>query len=69
MSQGPTETNPATTIDITPTWEGLLSVMLAVFENGDAAGRKEVYSELRRMAQVADLYVVANTEEPEEDSP
>ena len=58
-----------TIVNIAPTWAGQLPVLLAVYENGDAEGRKQAFLELRRMAQVADLHVAANPEEPEEDSP
>ena len=42
------------TIDITPTWEGALLVMLAAWENSRSP---EVMSELRRMARLADWCV------------
>lgn len=46
-----------TTIDITPTWEGLLPALLAVIrgsENVEAI--KNVEAEFRKMARAADLY-------------
>ena len=54
------------TIDITPTWEGLLPALLMVLERGNAKGREEVLAELRRMAQIADLHVALVAEQREE---
>ncbi len=51
------------TIDITPTWEGLLPALLMVLERGDAKGREEALAELRRMARIADLHVAAVDEQ------
>lgn len=45
------------TINVAPTWEGILPAMLAVLESGTAEGRKLVRAELFRMAQVADMAV------------
>ena len=45
------------TIDITPTWRSLLPVMLAVLENGSFESKREIRSELQRMAHAADLQV------------
>lgn len=45
------------TIDMTPTWEGLLRWYLEIYENGDREGRKTALQELTRMAKIADLYV------------
>ena len=44
------------TIDITPTWEGILPVMLEVLNNPKAnlQSKKEVRSELMRLARIAD---------------
>jgi len=43
------------TIDITPTWEGLLPLLVEVAANGETAeGRKEAMDELRRMARAVD---------------
>lgn len=43
-----------TEIDITPTWEGLLMPLLAIYESGD---RAYALKELRRMARAADTAV------------
>ena len=51
------------TIDITPTWEGILPALLAVIENGNFEGRKVAIEELTRMAQLADLYVASQSPE------
>jgi len=42
-------------IEVTPTWEGILPLLLAGAENGSAAAREE----LRRMAKLADAYIAA----------
>lgn len=46
----------ARTIDITPTWRGLLPVFLALIESGTAEGRKTAREELQRMAEAADKF-------------
>lgn len=45
------------TIDMTPTWEGMLPILLTLLENGSAAGRATAMAEMRKMAKLADLYV------------
>lgn len=50
------------TIDMTPTWESLLPVMLAVIENGSFEAKQDIRSELNRMAKAADLAVAAEKE-------
>lgn len=50
-----TEATTVTTIDITPTWEGLLPVMLRIAEHGTThSARRDALEELRRMAKLAD---------------
>lgn len=46
------------TIDCTPTWEGLLPLMLAVLDNRKAKeeAKENVRKEIQRMAQIADKY-------------
>lgn len=44
------------TIDLTPTWSGILPGLLAVIENGTGEGRRLAREELARMAQAADKY-------------
>ena len=46
-------TNP-TTIDITPTWFGILPALIALIENGDREGRDIAVMELQRLAAYAD---------------
>lgn len=46
----------AQTIDITPTWQGLLDTLLALYTNAGDEGRAKAYVELRKMAKAADLY-------------
>jgi hypothetical protein len=41
------------TIDLTPTWRGILPALLAIFEHGD---RQTALDELAKMANLADRY-------------
>lgn len=50
-------TSKSQTINVTPTWEAILPLLLAVYTDGNFTGRKESEAELRRMAQLADRYV------------
>jgi hypothetical protein len=50
------------TIDMTPTWKSLLPAMLAVLKNGSFESKRDILSELQRMAHAADLYVAAEKE-------
>lgn len=45
------------TLDMTPTWEGVLPVYLMAWTDGNAKGRAAASSELLRMAQLADKWV------------
>lgn len=47
------------TINITPSWQGLVPAFLALIEDGTAEGRNFAVSEIARMAKVADLKVQA----------
>lgn len=51
------------TVTLTPTWAGLLPVLLALLENGDTEGRATARAELARMAQAADLWNARCVEE------
>ena len=56
---------PAThvrTIDMTPTWAGILPVLLLCVENSSPEGAQIAREELLRMAKLADLYVASQTE-------
>lgn len=44
------------TIDITPTWSGILPLLLVAYSEGTDKGRASALAELRRMAALADLY-------------
>jgi len=50
------------TIDMTPTWEGLLPMLLAAYTDGNA-GRSMAFAELRRMVQIADVFVAESKAE------
>lgn len=54
-----------TMIDVTPTWSAILPLLLAVYKDGNFHGIKEAEGELRRMAELADLYVASQKEKPE----
>jgi hypothetical protein len=45
------------TIDITPTWSGILPALELALMHGSAEGRKMAREELARMAALADRYV------------
>ncbi|SKB49845.1 hypothetical protein [Sphingopyxis flava] len=51
------------TIDVTPTWSGILPALLAAHENGTFEGRKIAQAELERMAAIADKYVAEHKED------
>ena len=44
-------------VDITPTWSGMLPVLLLLLESGSAKGRADARDELSRMAKLADRQV------------
>lgn len=45
------------TIDITPTWSGILPALLLTLAQGTDKGQKIAIEELERMAKLADKYV------------
>ena len=47
----------AETIDVTPTWEAIVPLLVTVIREGTFEGRWEAEKELRRMAAIADMYV------------
>jgi hypothetical protein len=48
------------TINLTPTWEGLVPAFIALIENGTPEGRAMAIKEITRMAQIADQAVAAS---------
>jgi hypothetical protein len=45
------------TVDITPTWSGLVTLLVYVIENSETKeGRDNALAELRRMAEAADQW-------------
>lgn len=44
------------TVNITPTWKGVLPVLMAVLEHGTDEGKRQAREELTRMAEAADQY-------------
>lgn len=51
------------TIDMTPTWSGILPLLLYSLENGGSEAKQAARTELRRMAQIADMYVEFNNQQ------
>ena len=51
------------TIDITPTWRGILPLLLAAITSGTHEGRRNAEIELQRMADLADRYVAEHKED------
>jgi len=48
------------TVDLTPTWSGILPALLSVIRNGETVeAQKIAEQELARMARLADAYVAA----------
>ena len=45
------------TVDVTPTWQGILPALLALLQSDNPKSRQLAESELRRMAGLADGYV------------
>ena len=50
------------TVDITPSWSGVLRLLLTVYADGNDAGRRSALKELTRMAELADAYVASQKE-------
>jgi urease alpha subunit len=50
----------ADTIDITPTWSGILGTLIALIENSNEEGRTAAIEQLKLMAQAADNYNTNN---------
>jgi hypothetical protein len=44
------------TIELTPTWQGVLPILLAALEDGTKEGKRIAREELRRMAEAADKF-------------
>lgn len=51
-----TPTEKVKTIDITPTWSGLLPALVDLTTSESGETRNFAWSELRKMARVADLF-------------
>lgn len=45
------------TVDVTPTWQGILPALLALLQSDNPKSRDLAESELRRMAGLADGYI------------
>lgn len=51
------------TIELPVTWQGIVPILLAVLQNGDAEGQQMAREEIVRMAQLADLYAAQKQQE------
>jgi len=54
--------NNTKTIDLTPTWQGILPGLIALLNSDNLKSRQVAESELRRMAGLADGYVQLSKE-------
>lgn len=43
-------------VDVTPTWQGILPLLIELLQNGNDAGQRTAREELAKMAKAADLY-------------
>lgn len=59
MKPSITHNKETRTIDVTPSWSGILNTLLLLYTEGNADGRKAALSELQRMAEIADVYVAS----------
>jgi hypothetical protein len=55
-------TNSEQTIDLTPSWQGLMPALIAVLRGGNLKGVQEVTEELTRLAKEVDAMNKANAE-------
>jgi len=46
-------------MDITPTWEGILPILLRLYTDSNEEARYQAFKGLARMAELADEYVAA----------
>ena len=66
-NQTETETEKEiTTIDMTPTWAGVLRMLLLLWTDGDLEGRKVASEELFKMATLADKWVAVVQQKKDE---
>lgn len=54
-------------VNLTPTWEAMTRLYIALLEDGDADGRQTARDELYRMARIADAYVKEHAPKEPED--
>lgn len=55
------------TVDVTPTWLGILPLLITLLEAGSVDGKAEAMKELYRMAKLADEHVAyLKSKEPEQ---
>lgn len=58
------EAGTVRTVDITPTWRGVLRLLVTVANDAETAkARNDAWHELERMADLADLYVAEHKED------
>ena len=54
-------------IDVTPTWEGLVSEMLRILPHATAEGARDIHKQILKAARVADLHVAKVAAEQEQE--
>ena len=50
------------TVDVTPTWSGLIPVFRVIVEDGTTEAGEAIWKEITRMAELADAYAAARKE-------
>lgn len=54
---GTNDTRVVGTVDLTPSWAGMVNVIMLLLDKGDREGREVAMGEFRKMATLADKYV------------
>lgn len=55
--------NKGRTIDVTPSWESMIPVLVMLIENSNAKGRATAIDELTRLARFADSVIAESKSE------
>ena len=50
------------TVDVTPTWESLITLYLDLYENTAPEKKQGIAEEFKRMARLADAYIALKKE-------
>lgn len=58
ITEAHSDSDHVETIDVTPTWQGILPGLIAIVRNGETVeAQKTAEAELRKMARLADAHV------------